>query len=408
MHMDIGGVSVRLEEPLTAPIFLISTERSGSTLLRYILDTHSQVCCPGELVSGFLCFHLDLLLSRTLCRAGNGATRSANDSLSHTITRQVVSGIMNAHARSQNKSVWCEKSPWNVTHIELLGRVFPTARFICLYRQCMDVVHSCLEASKYGFMPELTPYVTRNPGNLIAAMADSWLEKNERILAFETVNSSRCFRICYEDMVCDPQKFLPPLFRFLGLEWEPDILVRIFKIHHDQGSGDPKINFTKEINSDSVGRGERLSNGLQSGHEIKIKRVLARLGYPRGRQGNDESSEKGRLADSVGSKPTTVKEVFGIHMPARIRDHAAMLEPVRGTLKFEITGDRSQTWLVKLHGSRSMVSEGDQPADCTVVAPDDVLLAVVSGKLNPLSAWMDGRMRVRGNMELAQTLRWIL
>jgi hypothetical protein len=37
------------------PVFVLSCERSGSTLLRYIIDTHPQICSPAHLHLGQLC-----------------------------------------------------------------------------------------------------------------------------------------------------------------------------------------------------------------------------------------------------------------------------------------------------------------------------------------------------------------
>ena len=37
------------------PIFIASHARTGSTLLRYIIDTHPALCCPPELALGQLC-----------------------------------------------------------------------------------------------------------------------------------------------------------------------------------------------------------------------------------------------------------------------------------------------------------------------------------------------------------------
>jgi len=410
MNISIAN-SIRLEEPLAPPIFIVSTERSGSTLLRYIIDTHSQICCPGELAGGSLCAHLQLLLSRTVCQPGNNLSDSAESSArALTITRQVFSGIMNAYARARGKSVWCDKTPSNITHVGLLGQLFPTARFLCLYRNCVDVVHSCLEASKHGFMTELAPYAMRNPGNLVAAMTESWLEKTEQILAFESSNASRCFRIRYEDLVYSPEECLQGLFRFLRLNWEPDILMRTFKTHHDPGGGDAKINFTKEIDRSSVGRGTTLPlDRLSSELESRLKRVLNKLEYLTATpQHASTAFVQSRPQASDSPRSRTVQQIFATHIPARLKESAAMLAGTHGTLKFEITGEGTRIWIVKLQGERSMVVEGDQPADCTIVAPEDVFIAVADGKLNAYTAYMTGGVQLRGNPELVNKLVYIL
>ncbi len=273
---------ITLEEPLAPPIFVLSAERSGSTLLRYILDTHPQICCPGELATGPTCTYLNALLTRTVCHPGTASDAEAMRSQALAITRQMLSGVMNAYARSKHKSIWCDKTPLNLQHVDLLRATFPTARFVCLYRQCMDVVHSCLEANPYGFISELSPYVARSPGNLIEAMVTSWLEKTESLLAFESSNRTRCFRLKYEDLVRDTDACLGGLFRFLGVPPESDIVSRTFLVTHDQGGGDPKIEFTRGIDPGSIGKGATLPTWLNllrnyGGSEAPCNSSLIRL-----------------------------------------------------------------------------------------------------------------------------------
>src|SRR5690606_32881741 len=121
------------------------------------------------------------------------------------------------------KRFWCEKTTLNVDYLKTLSELFPKARYLCLYRNCMDVVQSCLKFNPLGFMPELVPYVRRDPENLVAAMAENWLARNETISAFEAAHPDRCFRIHYESLAGDPEAVLPPLFEFLGVGWEEDI-----------------------------------------------------------------------------------------------------------------------------------------------------------------------------------------
>src|ERR1700730_4284019 len=47
------------------PLFVLCGPRRGSTLLRYILDTHSQIASPGEIELGALCAHLEEVIRCT-------------------------------------------------------------------------------------------------------------------------------------------------------------------------------------------------------------------------------------------------------------------------------------------------------------------------------------------------------
>jgi protein-tyrosine sulfotransferase len=273
---------IRLEEPLGHPIFVLSCERSGSTLLRYLIDTHSKICCPGEITIGNLCANLSTLLFRTVGQAWNQGNERLSGEIAVEETRRLVSGVMNAYARGKQKSRWCDKTPLNLFYLEAIEMCFPDAQYICLYRNCMDVVNSCLDVSKLGFMRELSQYVATNPGNLVYAMINSWLEKTTKLLNFEKNNNKKCFRIQYESIVTKPNAILPEMFRFFNLEWEPRILDRVFLDHHDQGGGDYKIHSTRDFQANFIGKGKFLPlNNIPLDCLSKVNEVLSELGYPK-------------------------------------------------------------------------------------------------------------------------------
>lgn len=262
------------------PIFILSCERSGSTLLRYIIDTHPDIACPGELVLGQFVRSLRVLLERT-----RGREADAEDMAPGWVQREVhrtVQARMTAYARARGKSRWAEKSPGNLEFLDELLWAFPDARFICLYRRSLDVVHSCLEISGDGFMPELAPYAARYPDNFIAAMLESWATKTARMLALE--RSVACCRVHYEALVNDPVATLDRVFAFLGLDWDHGLLEGIFETPHDPGGGDFKIRSAKRIGSDRIGTGGSLNRNKLSAVPAVLQRQCTELhlelGYP--------------------------------------------------------------------------------------------------------------------------------
>ncbi len=210
------------DEPQMPAVFVLSAPRSGSTLLRYVLDTHSRIASPGEIFLARLCFDLELALSRT-AGAGLPPGRATEERLAAE-TRRVVAGVMESYARSKGKSLWCDKSPRNVEYLPSLARTFPRGRYVCLYRNCLDTVKSMLTASQQGFMLELAPYAAKSPNNLVAAMIDAWCDYTGKILDFEAAHPGQVFRLRYEDMVLEPEAALRPLFAFLEVAWEPEVV----------------------------------------------------------------------------------------------------------------------------------------------------------------------------------------
>jgi hypothetical protein len=237
------------------PAFILSSERSGSTLCRYILDTHPNIGCPGELTLGELCASLARVLGRLDPASGE------SDHLSAEVCakiRCIVDSIMESYLRRVRKTVWCEKSPANLQFLPMLHRTFPDARYICLYRAFRDSAHSCLSVSQLGFAWGLREYVARYPGNLVLAMAESWADKTEKLLAFESENGDQCLRVRYEELVSEPGREMARVFDFLGQSWDPSILETALRMPHDEGGGDTRIRIETRIHKRSVGAGRDL------------------------------------------------------------------------------------------------------------------------------------------------------
>lgn len=269
--------------PSPPPLFLLSAERSGSTLLRYILDTHPDICCPGELFLGQLALALHTTLSRTtaLLEQGGGEAR---ESFTRTEARRLILGPVEAYTRARGKRFWCDKTPANLEHLGEIEATFPGARYICLHRACLDVVHSCLESRRSrGTQDAYTPFEGTHPELIVSFMLEKWVQAAERMLAFEASHPDRCHRIRYEDLLADPPRALEPLFKFIGVPWEPSLLGKVFTAPHDIGTGDEKILSTDRILKDNAGKGRAIDPALLAklprGLLERRKKAEQALGY---------------------------------------------------------------------------------------------------------------------------------
>ena len=266
------------------PVFIVCSARSGSTLLRYILDSHPILCCPPEL-------HLVSLIDRLKEIYGvTWGTTEDRNIRQQSIDAQIandVNAIMGKYATLQGKTRWCEKSIHSIDRMDLLTSVFPNAQYICLYRNCCDQVASgiqCLNSDpsltgrSYGF----APFIARNDSHLMNGLLDYWQEKSSAILRFETNYSAQCIRIHYEELVQNTRLTLKRALAFLGAEWTEDLLTTIFRMDHQQGRGDHKILLANRIHTESVGTGASLDL-LRADERIlgKVNAVCERLGYAR-------------------------------------------------------------------------------------------------------------------------------
>jgi len=263
------------------PIFVLCCARSGSTLLRYVLDTHPAIAAPPEL-------HLLLTARQLIWLFENTANTSATtrdplDATAYATTRAraALAAIMDDYAQRAGKSIWAEKSVSTIDCIDTLERLFPDARLICLYRQAPDVMASCAQAAQqrqgtFGF----EPYVARSTHNVVDGLADYWLDKTQKILDAERALANPKLRMTYEALVSAPGATITRIVDFLGLAPFTGMLDSIFTTPHVVGPGDNKILTTTGIHRDSLGHGAKLAmDRLSADRRNRIDTLHRELGY---------------------------------------------------------------------------------------------------------------------------------
>ena len=70
---------------------------------------------------------------------------------------------------------------------------------------------------------------------------------------------------------------------------------------------------------------------------------------------------------------------------------------------FDIDG--AGTWFVRVADGKVNVSEGEQDADAVITASEETFEKLVSGDQNPTSAYMTGKLKVKGDMGAAMKLQ---
>jgi len=262
-----------------SPTFIVTTARSGSTLMRLILDAHTEMTCPPELNLSQLCIQIyntwrmfggpDFVPEERANEARRQARRTC-DYMTHWYLNKV------------NKRYWCEKSLSTVHQHGVLRDVYPRAKFICLYRHALDVVYSGIEACKWGYSAfGFGPYVRESPDNIVSALTQYWIDSVQSMMVLEAEAPRSCFRLYYELLVSRPEETLRDLCKFLGVEFELGMLEPVKGKQDQGGPGDAKVWFSDSINVASVGRGSRVpAAALGPAQRKTLNSLLGELGYP--------------------------------------------------------------------------------------------------------------------------------
>ena len=273
------------EKTCESPVFVLTSSRSGSTLLRFILDSHPELACPPETTVASTC--ASLLRSWAILEEAGSEGRPLTDTAEVpaagiAVVQSAIDGLFSSYLRRRGKQRWCDKSLDSHMYADLLAQAYPQAKFICLYRHCMDVIASGTEACPWGLHRfGFDPFVAQYPGNSVAAVGAYWTSCAQEILKFEEGHAAWCHRIRYEDLVTAPEATVSAMFDFLELEQVPGITRECFNIPHESnGPGDEKIWFTDQVTPAAMGRGVRVPfAALPPPLLHEINEALARLDY---------------------------------------------------------------------------------------------------------------------------------
>jgi LPS sulfotransferase NodH len=213
----------------TSPIFVVGAPRSGTTLLRVMLSSHSRIYIPPEsdFIPRLFRRHAQVLMSpkqaaRNLrivlgyrrffreWRATPLDPASFTAGLSHLTPAAFLNALYSAYADQYGAARWGDKSPIYTRYVDLLAEIFPAAQFVHLIRDGRDAALSALAAYRDR------PYVDIYFG------ARTWRERVQAAHgAGLALGSKRYLEVRYEDLTTDPQAVLRELCEFLGETYEP-------------------------------------------------------------------------------------------------------------------------------------------------------------------------------------------
>jgi protein-tyrosine sulfotransferase len=253
----------------TAPahegIIVMGAPRSGTTLLRRILDAHPDIACPGE--TNLLSACARFLHSETIAEGVDVGVLSglefagfAEDDVLRAL-RDLAFGFHREHARRQGKARWASKTAFDVFHWDrieqLCGR---EAYFLCLQRHGLDVACSLQDLCDANgiYLSELHEYVRRYPRPL-EAFCHAWVDVTLATRSFVERHPDNALLLRYEDLTADPEGVTRRIADFVKVDWTPDWIARVMRAPASVGLGDWKTYARDTIDTGSVARWRTLS-----------------------------------------------------------------------------------------------------------------------------------------------------
>ncbi|XP_055886729.1 sterol carrier protein 2-like isoform X1 [Biomphalaria glabrata] len=145
-----------------------------------------------------------------------------------------------------------------------------------------------------------------------------------------------------------------------------------------------------------------LQHNLGLGGAVVVS--LYRMGFP--------NSLKPSI-QAVATSSTVEKDFKSAAMFSEIKkaldaDGANIVKKMKGVFCFKVKGpgDKEAVWVVDVkNGNGAVKFDSNDKADTTIIMADEDLLNLMLGKLNPQTAFFQGKLKITGNMGLAMKLK---
>lgn len=289
---------------------IIGTERSGSNLLRLVLNSHPSIAIPHP--PHFMRYLAPLAPAygdlreegsrRALTRDALTLLRAHIHPWEHPVDEDlvvatasatlfgVVSAIYEQYRVAEGKPRWGCKSTFMVDHHADVLAEYPDARFVWLVRDPRDVAASAKRAVFGPCHPRLT--------------AELW-ERQQRCAlgALHECGPGVVYLLRYEDLVARPEEEIAKLCTFAGEPFQPEML----DFHRSEAAqrtarlSESWRNTDRPIAAASVGKyQQRLTVAEQRQVERAAGPMMRQLGYPTAEEGTSAPGRRDLAAVVLG------------------------------------------------------------------------------------------------------------
>ncbi|NQU55873.1 MAG: tetratricopeptide repeat protein [Rhodospirillales bacterium] len=194
------------------PVFLVGFPRSGTTLLDQILDTHPRIQVMEENPA------MDAVRASIEAMSGGYPRALAGLKEADILDlRAIYRDNVEHFLQRLPGAILIDKLPLNITNIPLIVQLFPDARFILALRHPLDVILSNF-MQFFQLNDATSNFLTiGDAATIYRLIMNFWRQCAGALgLNFHTIK--------YEDLVADMEGESRSLIKFLGIQWDENVL----------------------------------------------------------------------------------------------------------------------------------------------------------------------------------------
>ncbi|NIV31316.1 MAG: hypothetical protein GWN58_18020 [Anaerolineae bacterium] len=313
------------------PIFIVGVHRSGTTLLRYMLGSHSLIYIPpesdfipyffsrdpgGELSGEQVASNLRTIFERyRFVKEWQGDPPDPAQfarSLPDRTPASFLDALYSAYARQYGAVRWGDKTPIYASYIDLIHEIFPGAQFLHIIRDGRDAALSMLDKYERDEFHVDIFFAARN-----------WVRRiRSAQAAGSRIGPKLYYELRYESLIDDPETELRAVCAFLGESFEPG-MIEYHQTARERIPADSHF-FSNVRNPLSRQRVGRWRQGLDVADQRLVQyvagKLLTELGYALADIGPMSVPERVRLAVLAVKYATLqsgrrVLQAFGLFPP---------------------------------------------------------------------------------------------
>ena len=251
----------------TRPIFVVGCQRSGTTLLRLMLDSHPNISCGPE--TRFLADFAKV--------TGEGWDRMGLYGFAkeywYEKFAEFFDSFQTEYAKGRGKTRWADKTPRYALSLDFIDSLFPDSQIVHVVRDGRDVVAS--HRDRWGYRSAVKA-------------VEKWPRYIRTARAFGAgLPADRYLEVRYERLVGDTEKELRRLLSFLDEPWDAAVLDHEGAQHDVAGQYETRSAKRRETSGDD---GAVYANRVGAHHRendpllrallwLRARRELKALGY---------------------------------------------------------------------------------------------------------------------------------